>query len=170
MWLVVATLRGFGEAACYRTQHGDRTGRAPVEEFHQVVSRDRETSNIRDSRDSGRPGDLGQDRQLPEERPRSEIDVLAMRALHSHLAVFDDENARSRLPVLNEHLTLRGFELSGEGGDVSKAGIIERREDRYPSDSVGKKVAHVDRLGARSTVNGRAFYRQLATRVACWRR
>jgi hypothetical protein len=148
--------RDFGEAVCYLTQHGDRDGRSPVEELHHVVSRDHETSNIRDSRDSGCPGDLGQDCQLPEERPRSEIDVLAVWAIHSHLAVFDDEDARSRLPVLNEHMTLRGFEFSGEGGDVGKAGIIERREDRYASDLVGKIAAHADRVGVDSHPRGSA--------------
>lgn len=131
-------------------KHGDRNGRSPVEEFHQVVSRDGKTSKICDSRDSGRPGDLSQDRQLPEERPRSEIDVLAVRAVHAHLAVFDDEDACPYLPVLNEHSTLGSFEFSGEGGDVGETRIIERREDRYASDFFGKRVAHADRVGAGS--------------------
>lgn len=93
----------------------------------------------------------------PKNAPRSQIDVLTVRAIHSHLAVFDYEDARSRLPVLNEHMTLRGFELSGERGDVGEAGIIERREDRYASDLVGKIVAHADRVGAESHPAGSAF-------------
>jgi len=73
--------------------------------------------------------------------------MLAVGAIDSHLAFSDNEDARSRLTVLDEHLTLRRLEFGSEGGDVDHFGIAKRREDGDASDVV-EMVAHADRVGA----------------------
>ena len=60
--------------------------------------------------------------------------------------LFDDEDTRARLTVLDEHLPLPCFEFGGDGGDVSQLGIDERREDG-DAPEVFEIVAHPNRVG-----------------------
>ena len=99
--------------------------------------------NRRRGLDASGPRDTGrQDRQLPEELPRSQRDGPAARQLHVDAALLQDEHARPFLARLGQDVSGRRLELGDDRADVSERVIVEIGEDRDRAELLDEGSVH----------------------------
>ena len=132
----------FGQAAGELVEHlqGDR-GLA-FEERQHVGAADGEGGDRFRHHHTRCPGSVGEDGELPEERPRSSDAAAAVGEVHSNRALLDDEDAGPRLAGLDQHLSLRRRELRGQGGDSLQGLVAQSGEEMNPAELVDGWAAH----------------------------